>query len=35
MNSTIFANRGAHTITNDKVIKRSFSKNNITAIKNK
>ena len=33
MNSTINANSGAHTLTHDKVIKKSIKKNNVATIK--
>ena len=35
LTSSIFANSGAHTIIDDKIIKLSFNKNNVATIKNK
>ena len=35
LNSSINANSGAHTLTNDKIIKSPFNKNNVATIKSK
>ena len=35
LNSTINANSGAHTLTDDKIIKSPFNKKNVATIKNK
>ena len=35
LNSTINANSGAHTLTNNKIIKSPFKRNNVAAIKRK
>ena len=35
LNSTINVNSGVHTLTNDKIIKNRFNKNNIEIIKTK
>ena len=35
LNSTINANSGAHALTDDKIIKSPFNRNNIAIIKNK
>ena len=35
LNSTINANSGAHTVTDDKIVKIPFNKNNVATIKSK